>query len=98
MGDMLLTQFAILQEKFDKFAVEMCERQARVETLVQSLHADLKGNGQPGRCTLHGNRLTVLESWRSWMSGALWGMGAIAGVCGAGALWLLQQISSRIKW
>ncbi len=98
MGDMLLTQFLILQKKFDEFSIDIASRQANIETTLKEWREELKGTTQPGRCMVHETRLNTLESWRSWMSGAVWGMGAIAGVCGAGVLWILQRLADKIKW
>jgi hypothetical protein len=43
------------------------ERLARIETLLDQL----VGNGQPGRCSVHSQRIRKLEVWKGWITGAL---------------------------
>lgn len=44
---------------------------AATRTVVESMQKTLLGNGQPGRCAEHGERIARLERWRSWLTGAL---------------------------
>jgi hypothetical protein len=49
---------------------------AAIRAIVERLEKTLLGNGQPGQCAAHGLRLSRLERWRAWITGAL----AIVGV------------------
>lgn len=55
------------------------ERLVRIETQLAQLVADLRGNGQPGRCAVHEHRISRLERWRSRAAGAIWAIGVMAG-------------------
>lgn len=47
------------------------ERLARIETRLDSLCKVLLDNGQPGTLTKHDTRISALEGWRSYVTGAL---------------------------
>ncbi len=46
-------------------------------TTVEGMQKTLLGNGQPGRCAEHGERIARLERWRSWLTGALAVLGVL---------------------
>jgi hypothetical protein len=48
-------------------AAEMTATRAIVERLERTL----LGNGQPGRCAEHAARISRMERWRAWVTGAL---------------------------
>jgi hypothetical protein len=68
-------------EHCENLAAEIRETRSMVErlvaetaatrTVVESMQKTLLGNGQPGRCAEHGERIARLERWRSWLTGAL---------------------------
>jgi hypothetical protein len=46
---------------------------------------ELVGNGQPGRCASHSNRIRKLEQWRSYLAGAI-AVLSFLGMVGGGIL------------
>jgi hypothetical protein len=50
-----------------------------METSLELLCKDLLDNGQPGRLTKIDSRLSKLENWRSYITGALAVIGLIVG-------------------
>lgn len=68
-------------EHCESLVAEMKDVRATVEHLVAEMSATravvenmqktLLGNGQPGRCAEHGERIARLERWRAWLTGAL---------------------------
>lgn len=63
------------------------DRLTRIETTVDLLKVELLGNGQPGRCAYHSQRLRSLERWRWLMVGA----GTVVGFFGGLAMKLLAR-------
>lgn len=51
---------------------------AEIRTIVERMDRELLGNERPGRCAEHGKRISRLERWRSWMTGALAAIGLMA--------------------
>jgi len=41
------------------------------KVMVTQMHKLLFGNGQPGRCGVHAQRIARLEIWRAWLAGAV---------------------------
>jgi hypothetical protein len=85
-------------------AVEIREIRSTVETLVAETtetrtiligtQKTLLGNGQPGRCSVHTDRIDKLERWQSWVTGGL----AIAGLLwGAITAIIATLIAERMK-
>ena len=85
-------------------AVEVRETRALVErlvaettatrTVVEGMQRTLLGNGQPGRCAEHGQRIARLERWRSWIAGVI----AVLGVLWAAAVTVVAAvIAERAK-
>jgi hypothetical protein len=68
-------------EHCEAVAAEVRETRAIVEhlvaestatrTVLEGMQKTLLGNGQPGWCAQHCNRIAQLERWRSWVTGAL---------------------------
>ena len=88
----------------ESLAVEVRETRALVErlvaettatrTVVEGMQRTLLGNGQPGRCAEHGQRIARLERWRSWITGVL----AVLGVLWAAAVTVVAAvIAERAK-
>lgn len=70
------------------------ERLARIETQLDLLVKDLRGNGQPGRCAIQSQRIARLERWRSWMAGAI---AVISLVVGAAITFGGVMLAARLK-
>ena len=51
-------------------------------TVVEGMQKTLLGNGQPGWCAEHRERIGRLESWRAWITGGL----AVLGMLWAAAI------------
>jgi hypothetical protein len=63
-------------------------------TVVEGMQKTLLGNGQPGRCAEHGDRIARLERWRSWLTGAL----GVLGVLWAAAVTVFAAVvAERMK-
>ena len=58
-------------ERIEKAAMENAVTLAATRTVVEEMQKTLLGNGQPGWCAEHRARIARLESWRSWITGAL---------------------------
>ena len=61
---------------------------ASTRTLLESMQKTLFGNGQPGLCRLHSDRIARLERWRSWLAGAL----AVLGLLWSGTVTVLAAV------
>jgi hypothetical protein len=92
MVDALHGQFEMFREQFNAFVREMSERQVRMETLLEAMNLVLNGNGQPGRCEKHSRRLTSLERDRTWLYGAVAGIGALIAILGPRVIHLIARL------
>ena len=68
------------------------ERLGRIDTRLANLEKHLLGNGQPGACASHADRLRKLESWRSYIAGAVAMLGMIVLGC------LVPILAGWWKW
>ena len=67
---------------------------AATRVVVERLEKTLLGNGQPGRCAEHADRIARLERWRSWMAGAL----AVVGILWVAAVTIVTAaVVERMK-
>jgi hypothetical protein len=67
---------------------------AATRAVVERLEKTLLGNGQPGRCAEHADRIARLERWRSWMAGAL----AVIGILWVAAVTIVAAaVVERMK-
>jgi len=74
----------------EHLVAEMSATRAVMETMQKSL----LGNGQPGRCALHSERIARLERWRSWLTGAL----AVLGILWTATVTVFAAVvAERIK-
>jgi hypothetical protein len=91
-------------EHCENLATEIRETRSMVErlvaetaatrTVVESMQKTLLGNGQPGRCAEHGERIARMERWRSWLTGAL----GVLGVLWAAAITVFAAVvAERMK-
>jgi hypothetical protein len=91
-------------EHCESLAVEVRETRASLEkliveittshTILEGMQKTLLGNGQPGKCALHGERIARLERWRSWLAGAL----AVIGLLWGGTVTVLAAVlAERMK-
>lgn len=51
-----------------------------LHTMVEEMRGRLFGNGQPGKCRMHDDRISRLELWRSGIVGVLIFLSAASGV------------------
>ena len=73
---------------------ELVAEIAGTRAVVERLEKTLLGNGQPGRCAEHAERLARLERWRSWITGAL----AVIGILWAAAVTIVTAaVVQRMK-
>lgn len=55
------------------------ERLVRMETMIEEMHHELMGNGQPGTIEKFNLRLGSLEGSRNKFRGAIWLLSALLG-------------------
>lgn len=62
---------------------------AEIRAIVGRIESELTGHGLSGGCASHAKRLSALETWRSWITGALAALGlAMATATAVGAAML----------
>jgi hypothetical protein len=86
----LVTEMKDVRTTVEHLVAEMSATRAVMETMQKSL----LGNGQPGRCALHSERIARLERWRSWLTGAL----AVLGILWTATVTVFAAVvAERIK-
>ena len=86
----LVAEMKDVRTTVEHLVAEMSATRAVMETMQKSL----LGNGQPGRCALHSERIARLERWRSWLTGAL----AVLGILWTATVTVFAAVvAERIK-
>lgn len=62
--------------------VSEARRQAKIELMVESMHLEIHGNGQPGFIATTETKFNRLFAWKNKATGALAVVGSLAGFVG----------------
>lgn len=86
----LVAEMKDVRTTVEHLVAEMSATRAVMETMQKTL----LGNGQPGRCAQHSERIARLERWRAWLTGAL----AVLGILWTATLTVFAAVVvERIK-